>query len=109
MTVGTREQFRRLVSDARWDHAVALLRWLEPSAAADAFASLPFDEQERLFRTLPIDLAATLVETLPYYDAYALLRSRPVDEVNAIVRSLNPFARVQLFEDLDEEAWRRLV
>jgi NitT/TauT family transport system ATP-binding protein len=109
MTVGTREQFRRLVSEARWDHAVALLRWLEPSAAAHAFASLPFDEQERLFRTLPIDLAATLVETLPYYDAYVLLRSRPVDEVNAIVRSLNPFARIQLFEDLDEEAWRRLI
>jgi NitT/TauT family transport system ATP-binding protein len=109
MTVGTLEQFRRLVSEARWDHAVALLRWLEPSAAANAFASLPFDEQERLFLTLPIDLAATLVETLPYYDAYVLLRSRPVDEVNAIVRSLNPFARVQFFEDLSDEAWRRLV
>jgi NitT/TauT family transport system ATP-binding protein len=109
MTLGTREQFRRLVSEARWDHAVALLRWLEPSAAANAFASLPFDEQERLFRTLPIDLAATLVETLPYYDAYVLMRSRPVDEVTAIVRSLHPFARIQFFEDLGEEAWRLLT
>src|ERR1700730_14823916 len=106
MNLGTREQFRRLVSEARWDHAVALLRWLEPSAAADAFARVPFEEPERLFRTLPIALAATLVETLPYYDAYVLLRSRPVDEVKAIVRSLNPFARIQLFEDLNEEEWR---
>jgi NitT/TauT family transport system ATP-binding protein len=109
MTQGTPDQFRQLVAEARWDHAIALLRWFDPSVGADAFMSLPFEGQEALFRTLPIDLAAALVENLPYYHAYVLLRARPVPEVNAILDSLNPFARAQLFEDLSDEAWRQLV
>jgi NitT/TauT family transport system ATP-binding protein len=109
MNQGTPDQFRRLVSEARWDHAIALLRWFDSSVAADAFMSLPFEEQEILFRTLPIDLATTLVESLPYYHAYVLLRLRPVDEVHAILDSLNPFARTQFFEDLSGDAWRQLV
>jgi NitT/TauT family transport system ATP-binding protein len=109
MKQGTPDQFRRLVSEAHWDHAIALLRWFDPSVAADAFMSLPFEEQEILFRTLPIDLATTLVESLPYYHAYVLLRLRPVDEVHAILDSLNPFARTQFFEDLSGDAWRQLV
>jgi ABC-type glutathione transport system ATPase component len=106
---GTPEEFRRLVSQPRWDHATPLLRWLDPSDAPDAFMRLPFEEQEGLFPTLPIDLAATLVEGFPYYDAYVLLRMRPVDEVNAVLDALNPFARAQLFEDLPGDAWRQLV
>jgi ABC-type multidrug transport system fused ATPase/permease subunit len=109
MNQGTPEQFRRLISERRWDHAVALLRWFDPAVAAQTFMSLPFEEQERLFRTLPIDLAVTLVENLPYYHAYVLLRLRPVDEVNAVLDSLNPFARTQFFEDLSGDAWRQLV
>jgi Mg/Co/Ni transporter MgtE len=109
MKQGTPDQFRRLVSEAHWDHAIALLRWFDPSVAADAFMSLPFEEQEILFRTLPIDLATTLVESLPYYQAYVLLRLRPVDEVHAILDSLNPFARAQFFEDLSGDAWRQLL
>ena len=109
MTQGTPEQFRRLVSEARWDHAIALLRWLDASVAAEAFMSVPFEEQERLFRTLPIDLAAILVENLPYYDAYALLRVRPVHEIRAVLDSLNPFAWEQFFEDVSGKAWQQLV
>ncbi|HEV3057790.1 MAG TPA: AAA-associated domain-containing protein [Vicinamibacterales bacterium] len=106
---GTPEEFRRLVSEARWDHAIALLRWFEPSDGAEAFKSLPADEQEALFRALPVDLAAGLVESLPYYQAYVLLRSRPVDEVTAVLDALSPFARLQLFEELSGDAWRQLV
>jgi ABC-type glutathione transport system ATPase component len=109
MTQGTPEQFRQLVSDRRWDHAIALLRWFDSSVAADALMSVPFEEQERLFQMLPIDLAATLTGSLPYYHAYVLLRSRPVDEVQAVIESMNPFSRMQLFEDLSGEAWRQLV
>jgi NitT/TauT family transport system ATP-binding protein len=109
MTQGTPDQFRRLVSEGHRDHAIALLRWLDPSIAADAFMGLPFEEQERLFRTLPTDLATTLVENLPYYQAYVLLRARPVDEVKAVIESMNPFSRMQLFEDLSGEAWRQLI
>ena len=106
---GTPEEFRRLVSEARWDHAIALLRWFEPSDGAEAFKSLPAEEQEALFRALPVDLAAALVESLPYYQAYVLLRSRPVDEVTAVLDALSPFARLQLFEELSGDAWRQLV
>ena len=109
MNPGTPEEFRRLVSEARWDHAVALLRWLEPPVAAEAFLSLPFEEQASLFRTLPIDLAATLVESLPYYHAYALLRVRPVEEVSAVLDSMSPMAWTRLFEELPGDSWRQLV
>src|SRR6516164_10289656 len=100
MTEGTPEQFRRLVAEERLDHAFALLRWLDPPLAADAFASIPFGDQQRVFRKLPIDLAATLVENLPYYHAYVLLRLRPRDEVRAVLDSMNPLAQGQFFEDL---------
>jgi NitT/TauT family transport system ATP-binding protein len=109
MSHGTPEQFRQLVSQRRWDHAVALLRWLEPSVAADAFMSLPFEDQQGLFRTLPIDLAATHVENLPYYHAYVLLRLRPVDEVKAILNAMNPFAWARAFEEFSTESWQQLV
>ena len=82
MTQGTPEQFRRLVSEARREHAIALLRWLDPAVAAEAFMSLPCEEQEGLFRRLPIDLAATLVENLPYA---TVLMSVIVVTVNRLV------------------------
>ena len=109
MTEGNPEEFRRLVAEQRWDHALALLRWLDPPVAAEAFLSIPFEVQERLFRTMPIDLAATLVENLQYFHAYVLLRVRPPDEVHAILDVVNPFARSQLFEDLSGDAWQTLV
>ena len=107
MKQGTPEDFRQLVLHGRWDHAVALLRWLDPRVAADAFMSLSFEEQQRLFPTLPIDLAATLVETLPYHDAYVLLRLRPADEVKAVLTAMNPLA--PSFERLSDEPWERIA
>ena len=109
MSRGTPEQFRRLALEGRWDHAVALLKWLDPSLAATTFMSLPFGEQEGLFRTLPIDLAATLVEHLPYYHAYVLLRGRSAGEVRAVLDAMNPLAWTQFFEGLSGDAWRQLV
>ena len=109
MNEGNPEQLRRLTAEKRWDHALALLRWLDPAMAADAFLSISFEDQEHLFRMMPVDLAATLVENLPYFHAYVLLRLRPTDEVHAIVDAMNPFAQLQLFEDLTSEAWRQLV
>jgi NitT/TauT family transport system ATP-binding protein len=88
---------------------MALLRWLDPSVAADAFMSLPFEDQQVLFRTLPIDLAATLVENLPYYHAYVLLRLRPVDEVKAILNTMNPYAWARAFDEFSTDTWQQLV
>jgi NitT/TauT family transport system ATP-binding protein len=109
MSRGTPEEFRRLVLEGRLDHAVALLKWLDPSIAAEAWMSLPFEAQEGLFRTLPIDLAATLVESLPYYHAYVLLRVRPAGEVRAVLDAMNPLAWTQFFEELSGDAWRQLI
>src|SRR5579872_1282272 len=103
------EQLRRLARDKRWDHAVALLRWLDPTIAGDAFMSLSFEDQQRLFRAMPIDLAVTLVENLPYFQVYVLLRLRSTRDVHAILDAINPFARSQLYEDLPSDAWRRLL
>src|SRR5581483_5370487 len=102
------EQFRRLVVDGRRDHALALLRWLDPPVAADRFLSIPVDDQERLFQSMPVDLAASLVENLPYFQSYVLLRLRTPDDAHAIVDAVNPFARSQLFEDVSDDAWRKL-
>jgi NitT/TauT family transport system ATP-binding protein len=109
MTDGTPEPLQRLVSEARWDDATALLRGLESSLGAAAVMRLPFEDQEDLFRRLPAEVAATLVEGLPYYHAFVLLRGRPVVEVNAILDAMHPFAYMQFFENVSEDAWRRLV
>ncbi len=109
MNEGHPEQLRRLVAERQWDHALALLRWLTPATAADAFFGLPFDDQQRLFRAMPIDVATTIVEHVPYFHAFVLLRLRPSDDIHAIVDALNPFARSQLFEDLSGDAWHQLM
>ncbi|HUK34133.1 MAG TPA: nitrate/sulfonate/bicarbonate ABC transporter ATP-binding protein [Vicinamibacterales bacterium] len=109
MSTGTPEEFRRLVSDGRMDHAIALLRWFEPPVAADAFAGLASPDQERLFRLLPVDLVVTLAENLPYYQTYVLLRKRSAEDVRAVIEAINPFARDQLHQDLSEANWRELV
>ncbi|HZR22467.1 MAG TPA: AAA-associated domain-containing protein [Vicinamibacterales bacterium] len=108
MNDGSPDQFRRLVIDNRRDHAMALLRWLDPPAAADAFLSIPVEDQERLFQSMPVDLATSLVENLPYFESYGLLRVRTAEDARAIVNAMNPFARTQLFEDVSDDAWRRL-
>ncbi len=98
-----------IVSQARWDQAIALLRGLDADLAADALMSVPFEQQQTLFRKLPIDLAARLAGAFPYYHAYVLLHSRPRNEMNAIVDRMNPGERMHFFDELPEEAWQRLM
>ncbi len=77
MNPPTTDKFRALLSRGEWDHAVVLLQRLDPNVAADVFLSLPFEEQEILFRRLPAGFAAALAPIFPYYHTYVLLHTRP--------------------------------
>jgi NitT/TauT family transport system ATP-binding protein len=108
MNLLTSEQLQGILSRGQWDEAAAALERAGPVAAAAAFLELPYEQQETLFRRLPIGFAALLISQFPYYHQYVLLHSRP-RELRAIVDSLNPDDRIRLFDELPEEAWRRLM
>ncbi len=97
------------ISQGRWEHAAEILERLDPAAAAEAFITLPFEDQQGLFRKLPIPLAAALAGDLPYYQTYVLLHSRPQADVIAIVDAMNPDDRVQFFDQLPQETWQQLM
>ena len=103
------EKVRESISQGRWEDAVALLERLDPEASASLMTSLPFEEQQIIFRPLPVGFAAALLERLPYYHAYVLLHSRPTEELRAIVNEMKPDQVLQFFDELPEEAWQRLM
>jgi len=100
---------RALLSPGDWDQAVALLQRLDPSVAADVFLSLPFEQQEILFRRLPLEVAAKLLPIFPYYHAYVLLHTRPLAELAGIVEKMGPAERLMFFDELPEQAWQKLM
>ena len=102
-------QLATMISQARWEQAIALLRGMDSQRAAETLISVPYEQQQSLFRKLPVDLAARLAGAFPYYHAYVLLHSRPRDEMNAIVNRMNPGERMHFFDELPEEAWQRLM
>lgn len=67
--------------------------------------TLPFPEQQSLFRAASIHLGARLTGQFPYYHAYVLLHSRPVEELRAIVDQMDPDERIQFFDELPGKAW----
>ena len=109
MNPPTADKLRTALSQGNTDRAIALLQKVDPAVAADVFLSMPFEEQQNLFRSLPINLAAALAPAFPYYHTYVLLHSRPVEELNAIVDRMNPDDRRQFIDELPEEAWQRLM
>jgi len=102
-------KLRSLLSHGNWDRALAQLERLDPVVAADLFMSIPFEEQQTLFRLMPIDFAAKLAGVFPYYHTYVLLHTRPVDDLNAIVDRMSPDTRMQFIDELPAEAWQRLM
>ena len=91
------------------EDASTLLQTLDPSTAADLLMSIPFEQQQELFRRFSPDFAASLVGQFPYYHAYVLLRSRPVSEIREIIEKVNPSDRMRFLDDLPEEAWQSLM
>jgi NitT/TauT family transport system ATP-binding protein len=102
------EQFRDLIAHAQWDQAASRLQQLDLRAAAENLLTLPFEQQQTIFRLLRIDFAAALLPNLPYYDQYVLLHSRP-RELRMIVDTMRADDRMRFFDELPEEAWRQLM
>src|SRR5215469_2375133 len=103
-----KEQFRALVSQEKWQEAIAQISHVSRASAAELLSGLPDEEQQALFRALPISLAAGLLSQFPYYDQYILLHTRPATEIRQILEEMDPNERMQLFDELPEEAWNRL-
>ncbi len=109
MNAPAADKLRATISHGRSDQALALLQQLDSDGAAKLLMSIPYEEQQKLFRALPVDFAAKLIPAVPYYHAYVLLHSRPIEELNAILDKMRPLERIQLFDELPQEAWRHLM
>ena len=94
------ERLQSAVAQARWSEAVALLQTCDAIQAAAALGSLPFEQQQSLFRHLPLDLAAGVVAQFPCYHEYVLLHSLPRGKMRALVDKLNPDDRMRLLDEL---------
>src|ERR1700736_3010443 len=103
------ERLQNAVAQARWNEAVALLQTCDAIQAAVALGNLPFEQQQSLFRHLPLELAAVVAAQFPYYHEYVLLHSLPAEKMRALVDKLNPDDRLRFFDELPEEAWKRLM
>jgi NitT/TauT family transport system ATP-binding protein len=103
------DKLRAVLSQSRWNEAIALMGGLDPDDTASLLMSLPFEQQQELFRKLPVDLAAKLVATFPYYHAYVLLHTRPVADIAFIVNQMHPGERMHFFDELPQEAWQALM
>jgi NitT/TauT family transport system ATP-binding protein len=97
-----------LVTQERWTEAASALAGLPRSEAADFIASLADEQQQRLFSMLPVDVAAGVLTNFPYYLQYVLLHTRDRADMRAILDEVPPDERMQLFDELPEEAWQRL-
>src|SRR5579871_2282158 len=103
------DKLRAILARGNWDEATTLLEKLEPNVAADLFLSLPFEDQEVLFRRLPIARAARVAPLFPYFHTYVLLHKRPLSEMAAIVDRMDPAERLMFFDELPEQAWQQLT
>jgi len=103
------EELQTIVAQGRLDRAVAVLQRLDPTVAADTFMSLPYEEQQVLFRRLPIEFAATLAPIFPYYHTFVLLHTLSSDQMTAVVGKMNPIERSTFLDELPEEAWQHIT
>jgi NitT/TauT family transport system ATP-binding protein len=108
MPTSPNTQFHALVSQERWQEAIAQLSHAPLASAVELFRGLPDEQQQTLFRALPVAVAASLLGQFPYYDQYILLHTRPATEIKRILEEMDANERMQLFDQLPEEAWNRL-
>lgn len=103
------EELQELISQGRLNRAVAALTRLDATVAADAFQSLPFEEQQSLFRELPAEFAAQLVPIFPYYHTFVLLHGLTLEQMGTVVEKMNPLERSNFLDELPEGAWQQLT
>jgi NitT/TauT family transport system ATP-binding protein len=109
MTEPKTEELQTILAQGRMDRAIAILQRLDPTVAADTFMSLPYEEQQNLFRRLPIEFLAKLAPIFPYYHTFVLLHTLPREQMTAVVEKMNPIERSTFLDELPEEAWQEIT
>src|SRR5215469_6483144 len=97
-----------MVKQDQWQNAVDALAKLPPVEVADFLVSLTDEQQQQVFGILPVGLAARSLRHFPYYLQYVLLHTRTPADMRAILDEMGPNDRMQLLDELPEEAWQRL-
>ncbi len=103
------EELQTILAHGRVDRAAAIVGRLDPAVAADAVMSLPYPEQQILFRRLPVEFAARLAPVFPYYHAFVLLHSLPLDQMVAVVDHMGTAERCNFLDELPEGTWQQMV
>jgi NitT/TauT family transport system ATP-binding protein len=106
--MATSDLIHDLVTREHWQDAAIALARMPRLEAADFIAALADEQQQRLFSVLPVDVAADVLSHFPYYLQYVLLFTRTPFDMQAILDGMRPDDRMQLFDELPEEAWQRL-
>jgi NitT/TauT family transport system ATP-binding protein len=101
-------QISEFLEQQRWPELIAALRHLPPEEAAKQMEALDDDGQQALFANLTVDLAASLLGHFPYYHQYILLHKRTVEDMRAILDQMPVHERLQLLDELPDEAWEQL-
>jgi NitT/TauT family transport system ATP-binding protein len=102
------EQILDWVEQERWPEAVEAVGKLPPAEVADVLVNLTDEQQQKLFGLLPVELAAAALHHFPYYLQYVLLHTRTPAEMREILEEMDPNDRLQMLDELPEEAWQRL-
>ena len=103
------EKIRDSLSRGQRAEAALYLQQFNPPAAADLLMTIPFEEQQGLFRELSPDFAAALLPCFPYYHSYVLLHSRPQKDIRSIIDRVETADRMRFLDELPEEAWQHLM
>jgi NitT/TauT family transport system ATP-binding protein len=103
------EELETILAQGRIDQAVAVLQRLDPEVAADTFMSMPYGEQQVLFRRLGVEFAAKLAPIFPYYHAFVLLHSLSNSHMNAVVEKMHPIERLTFLDSLPEQSWQQIT
>jgi NitT/TauT family transport system ATP-binding protein len=103
------EELQTILAQGRLDRAVAILEKLDPTVAADAFLSLPWESQQVLFRRLPIEFAARLAPIFPYYETFVLLHALSKEQMIAVAEQMNPIELSIFLEELPEPSWQQIT
>src|SRR3984957_9718985 len=109
MTPPLAGKLHELVTQQKWESAIALLQGLSANDASDLIMAVRFEEQQEVVRRLPIPLAASVINHLPYFHAYVLLHVRSLHEMAAIVEAMSQAERDHFLDALPEEAWNSLM
>src|ERR1019366_6414723 len=103
------EELQTILAQGYIDRAIAILHALDPTVAADAFLSLPWELQQVLFRRLPTEFAARLAPIFPYYETFVLLHALSKEQMIAVTEEMNPIELSNFLEELPEPSSQQIT